>query len=186
MQTQQGTNGASSYVHSTHPRTTHHSNPAQRSPGINQVHDETHSRQFQTDDLKEKINSNKIGNKRTCQPPEIFVFDFTNNDDGVDKTDILKENCFSNGHDTPVALNAITNKTVLNPTPMTSQNGSSSPSLISPNMIQPQHPNDSIITIGQNRNEEKSQTIASLNEPNLSHSKSSSPNCQPSQTMLWC
>ena len=186
MQTQQGTNGASSYVHTTHPRTTHHSNPTQRSPGINQVHDETHSRQFQTDDLKEKMNSNKIGNKRTCQPPEIFVFDFTNTDDGVDKTDILKENCFSNGHDTPVALNAITNKTVLNPIPMTSQNGSSSPSLISPNMIQPQHPNDSIITIGQHRNAEKSQTIASLNEPNLSHSKSSSPNCQPSQTMLWC
>ena len=36
------------------------------------------AQQLQQQQMKAKFDSNKAGNKRVSQPPDIFVFDFTN------------------------------------------------------------------------------------------------------------
>ena len=150
--------------------------------------DQATNHQFQINETKGKLGSNKNGLKRASQPPEIFVFDFTNVSNGGDRTEhpSLKQACLTNGNGNendigiPVTLDTLTHKSPLNPS------GCSSPSLNHLNTIQPQQPEVENIVPINNGNQQQEGQILSLTQSTLSNSRNASPTCQPSQTMLWC
>ena len=107
---------------------------------------------FEPDLVREKGSTIKAGCKRACQPPDIFVFDFTNGVGDVNKTESLKLACVTNGN-----LNGFDE--------MTPQ----------------QQPGKSINT-GHQSGE---LTLVNPSSSSLNN-KTLSPNCQPSQEMLWC
>jgi len=185
MHPQHSVPGSAPYLNNPQVPTNNHLAQQLRSATISRDEDTNH--QFQIDETKGKLGSIKIGQKRAGQPPEIFVFDFTNVNNGGDRTEqpSLKQACMTNGNgnvnniDIPVTLNTLTHKSPLNPS------GSSSPSLNPPNMIQPQQQAVENIVPINNGNQQGGQ-ILSLTQSTLPDSRNSSPNCQPSQTMLWC
>lgn len=89
-----------------------------------------------------------------------------------------------NDIDIPVVSDKLTQKLPLNPSTMASHGGSISPSFNSPHMIQPQQPEQNLEHIN-NGNQGGGQLI-SLTQSSLPNTKNTSPNCHPSQTMLWC
>lgn len=181
MHPQHNVPGSASYLNSPQVPTNNHLSPSLGSATI--LGDQQTSHQFQANQTKGKVCSIKAGNKRVGQPPEIFVFDFTNGGGDGDRTNPSKQACMTNGNvndiDIPVALGKLTQKSPLHPSIMASQGGSISPSFNSPHMIQPQQPEQNIEHIN-NGNQSGGQLIS------LPNNKNSSPNCQPSQTMLWC
>lgn len=181
---------STSYVNSPQHPTNNHLTPI--TPNSATISgDQSNNRRFQIDQMKRKLDCNRDGNKRVSQPPEIFVFDFTNVIGNVssDRTDPLKQNCLTNGGnenaiDIPVTLDTLTQKSPLNSSTMIGQDGSSTPSLNPHNIIQHQQLDENIIPI--NNGNRVGGQIPSLTQPTLPNSRNSSPNCQPSQTMLWC
>ena len=146
------------------------------------------TQQLQLQQTKAKLDANKAGNKRVSQPPDIFVFDFTNIGNVSDKIEPLKTTSMTNGHrndlDIGGTLDALTQKSTFNSTLISPNDGTSSPSLNSTHAAHP-HPTQGNSTPMMNGNRTDT-NISQIAEPNLSNARNVSPNCTPSHTMLWC
>ena len=146
------------------------------------------AQQLQQQQMKAKFDSNKAGNKRVSQPPDIFVFDFTNIGNVSDKIEPLKTTSMTNGHrndlDIGGSLDALTQKSTFNSSLISPNEGTSSPSLNSTHAAHP-HPTQGNSTPMMNGNRTDT-NISQIAEPNLSNARNVSPNCTPSHTMLWC
>ena len=187
MHTQHSVLESTSYANSPqHPKNNHLTPNTPSSAAISG--DQRTNHRFPTDHMKRKLDSNKDCIKRVSQPPEIFVFNFTNVENVPDRTDQFKQNCMTNGNenniDIPVTLDTLTQKSPLNPSTMIGQDGSPTPSLNPQNIIQHQQSDENIVPINNGNCVEG--RIPSLAQQNLPNSKNPSPNCPPSQAMLWC
>ena len=146
------------------------------------------TQQLQLQQTKAKLDANKAGNKRVSQPPDIFVFDFTNIGNVPDKIEPMKTTSMTNGHrndlDIGRSLDTLTQKSTLNPNSVALNEGASSPSLNSPHIVHPQATQGNGVPMinGNGTDTDTSQ----ISGPNLSNARNSSPNCTPSHTMLWC
>lgn len=161
--------------------TNNHLSPIPSSTTISEEQCTTHELQLQQ--MKAKLDSNKAGNKRVFQPPDIFVFDFTNIGNVTDKMDPLKTTSITNGHrndiDITGSLDTLTQKSTLNHSSISPNEGTSSPSLSSSQMINHHLPTtggSSVPMVNGNRAEG---SIPPIEQANLSNARNSSP-------MLWC
>ena len=152
------------------------------------VDDQQTTQQFNGNETKETECGMKAGSKRVCQPPDIFVFDFTNTGDDGDRLKPSKQICITNGNgndiDIPVALDSLTQKPPFNPSTIVSHAGPPPASFNSSLLVQPQQLQQNVEQMN-NGNQNGDQHI-SLSQSSLQSSRNASPNCHSSQTMLWC
>jgi len=145
--------------------------------------------ELQLQQMKAKLDSNKAGQKRVSQPPDIFVFDFTNIGNVSDRIDPIKTTSITNGHRNDLGIagstDTLAHKQTLNHNSILPNEGTSSPSLNSPHLVHPQQTqgNNSVPMTNGNRT---GGDIPQIAGQNLSNNRNSSPSCTPSGTMLWC
>ena len=172
-----------------HPPTTasNHLSPISGSATISGEHGSAQVLQ-QRQQMKATFDTNKAGNKRVSQPPDIFVFDFTNTGNVSDRIEPLKTTTMTNGHrndlDIGGSLDALTQKSTFNSSLISPNEGTNSPSSNSTHAAHPQ-PTQGNSTPMMNGNRIDT-NISQIAEPNLSNGRNVSPNCTPSHTMLWC
>ena len=173
----------------SHPPTTasNHLSPISGSATISGEHGSAQVLQ-QRQQMKATFDTNKAGNKRVSQPPDIFVFDFTNIGNVSDRIEPLKTTTMTNGHrndlDIGGSLDALTQKSTFNSSLISPNEGTNSPSSNSTHAAHPQ-PTQGNSTPMMNGNRIDT-NISQIAEPNLSNGRNVSPNCTPSHTMLWC
>ena len=172
-----------------HPPTTasNHLSPISGSATISGEHGSAQVLQ-QRQQMKATFDTNKAGNKRVSQPPDIFVFDFTNIGNVSDRIEPLKTTTMTNGHrndlDIGGSLDALTQKSTFNSSLISPNEGTNSPSSNSTHAAHPQPTQgNSAPMMNGNRIDTN---ISQIAEPNLSNGRNVSPNCTPSHTMLWC